>query len=218
MLSEIEKTGTFWGGGKESSETLAQERNEKDMELVFREQVRRLLGDTEQEAKDVFHFYTGVLRGKRASFSVRINPDVQILRPGMLHGMQRPKIILGEFGGGPKDIVPEFHGKLRHEAFFPSLGPVETTYLKEKEELQMKVQLLEHQLQCDRSHLQLFRVGAGSLLISLLSLAFWRITGVGAPFHPIFAAVVMPVSAGLMTMAFLIKKYRKSENKPEHIA
>jgi hypothetical protein len=80
-------------------------------------------------------------------------------------------------------------------------------------ELEQKVSMLEHQLRCDRPYLQLYRLGASTLLVAVISIVFWLLTGVGVPFHPVFATVVAPVSVALIIMAFLTKP-KKIDTKP----
>jgi hypothetical protein len=72
-------------------------------------------------------------------------------------------------------------------------------------ELHTKVRFLEMQLQADRPYAQLYKLGAGSLFVAVISLVFWGLTGIGAPFHPIFALAAVPVSVGLIGMAFLVR-------------
>jgi hypothetical protein len=190
MLSEMEKIAAL--RRNEGRESPLRKSDERDVEVVFKEHVRRILRE-----------------GKRFSFSsVRVSHDVQVRPLDAMHGVYRAHITLGEFGGVRAErIVPK-------KDLIQLTRPVETLHDKENEDLRMKIELLEQQLQCDRSHLQLFRLGAAGLLISLLSILFWWRTGVGAPFHPVFAAVVIPVSAGLMAMAFLIKS-TKLDKKPQ---
>lgn len=72
------------------------------------------------------------------------------------------------------------------------------------ENLDAKVQFLEHQLRSQRIDLQLFRFGGGGFLVAVGSLLLWVFTGIGVPFHPVFAALAVPASVGTMVMAFLI--------------
>lgn len=78
--------------------------------------------------------------------------------------------------------------------------------LEKQERLEDRVRFLETQLRGDRPFSQLYKLGAGSLFVALMSLAFWAFTGIGAPFHPIFAAAVVPASIGAIAMAFLIRR------------
>ena len=71
--------------------------------------------------------------------------------------------------------------------------------------LQQRVRFLEAQLEADRPYLRLYRLGAGSLFVAILSLVVWLLTGAGMPFHPIFAAVVIPAAMGIIGMAFLLR-------------
>jgi hypothetical protein len=80
-------------------------------------------------------------------------------------------------------------------------------------ELAEKVHFLESQLQCDRPYLQLYRLGAGGLLGAVTSLVVWVITGIGIPFHPMFAAGVIPLSIAVIVMAFLIRPTSASSEK-----
>jgi hypothetical protein len=81
--------------------------------------------------------------------------------------------------------------------------------LAEKRKLEGKVRFLETQLQSDRPYSQLYRLGAGSLFVAIISLVFWGLTGIGAPFHPTFAVTLIPASIGAIVMAFLIRRGMK---------
>ncbi len=72
-------------------------------------------------------------------------------------------------------------------------------------DLQEKVKFLEAQLESQMPHLQLYRLGAGSLFVAVISIIVWLMTGTGIPFHPIFAAGVIPASLGVIAIAFLIR-------------
>ncbi len=82
---------------------------------------------------------------------------------------------------------------------------------QEVRRLEDKVKFLEAELRSDRSYLQLYRLGASGLLLAVVSLMVWAATGSGVPFHPIFAACVIPASLGVMAMAFLMRP----DNKPK---
>jgi hypothetical protein len=86
-----------------------------------------------------------------------------------------------------------------------------TTVLQENRELKEKVQFLQHQVRSERLDTQLYRMGAAAFLLSAASLAVWGIAGVAAPLHPVAAALVIPVSAAVMALAFLVK--REGTNK-----
>jgi hypothetical protein len=87
--------------------------------------------------------------------------------------------------------------------------------LAEKNRLEAKVRFLEAELRSDRPYSQLYKLGAGSLFVALISLVFWGLTGIGAPFHPIFAATVAPASIGIVVMAFLVRRNKKQEKPSE---
>ena len=72
--------------------------------------------------------------------------------------------------------------------------------------LELKIRFLEHQLQSDTPHLRLYRLGAAGFLASMFSLTVWYFTGIGAPFHPVFSGLSIPVSIGVMVMAFLVRR------------
>jgi hypothetical protein len=80
-------------------------------------------------------------------------------------------------------------------------------------ELESKVHFLENQLQNDKPHLQIYRLGAGSFLVAALSLLLWMFFGIAAPFHPIFAVLVIPAALGVMAMAFLIRRDESPQEK-----
>jgi len=73
-------------------------------------------------------------------------------------------------------------------------------------QLLKRIEFLEAQLRSNVPYLQMYKFGAGSLLVALVSLLVWLFTGTGAPFHPIFAAMVIPAAIGLMVMAFLVRR------------
>ena len=56
-----------------------------------------------------------------------------------------------------------------------------------------------------RLYLDLYALGAVCVFLSALSLGVWLITGIGIPFHPVFAAGVGPLGIVLIVMAFLIR-------------
>jgi hypothetical protein len=71
--------------------------------------------------------------------------------------------------------------------------------------LENRVKFLEAQLESQAPHLQLYRLGAGSLLVAVVSIVVWLLTGTGIPFHPIFATGVIIASLGVIAMAFLVR-------------
>jgi hypothetical protein len=71
--------------------------------------------------------------------------------------------------------------------------------------LRERIVFLETELESHRPYLQLFRLGAGSLFLSVISIVIWLVTGNGIPFHPVFAAGVTPAALGVIVMAFLIR-------------
>jgi hypothetical protein len=77
--------------------------------------------------------------------------------------------------------------------------------------LERKIRFLEMQLESHRPYLQLYRLGAASLFIAILSIVVWLITGIGIPFHPVFAGVVVVPAIGVMVMAFLIRPRKKAK-------
>jgi hypothetical protein len=87
-----------------------------------------------------------------------------------------------------------------HSALTPTTTPDITI-----QQLQQRVCFLEHQLHSDRPYQRLFRIGAITLSIALMSLLMWAITGVGMPFHPLFATGVIPAAIGVIIIAFAIR-------------
>ena len=81
------------------------------------------------------------------------------------------------------------------------------------QELEAKIHVLENQLQNDKPYLQIYRLGAGSFLVAALSVLLWMFVGISAPFHPIFAALVIPAALGVMAMAFLIRRDESSQGE-----
>ena len=73
-------------------------------------------------------------------------------------------------------------------------------------QLRDRVKFLEAQLRSNLPYLQMYKFGAGSLLVAIVSLLVWLFTGAGVPFHPVFAAMVVPAAIGLMVMAFLVRR------------
>lgn len=85
-------------------------------------------------------------------------------------------------------------------------------------DLEQKIQFLQSQLHTQEPYLQLYRLGASGFFMSLVSLITWFLFGLGVPFHPIFAAVVIPASVGVMIMAFLVRPDKppvRSQGKPD---
>jgi DNA-binding response OmpR family regulator len=68
-----------------------------------------------------------------------------------------------------------------------------------------QIALLQMALEANLPHLRLYRWGAAGLLMSIVSLAAWKLTGLGIPFHPFFACCGCITSLGTMVMAFLVK-------------
>jgi len=87
----------------------------------------------------------------------------------------------------------------------------------EKSTLETKVKLLEKQLECDRPFAQIYRIGAVAIFGSTLSLLVWAFTGVGAPFHPVFALMGIPAGLAAIAMAFMVKRgmEAKTPSQPE---
>jgi len=81
----------------------------------------------------------------------------------------------------------------------PTEPSVEVRQLKEE------IKFLEAQLESQVPYLQLYRFGAGGLFVAIISIVVWLLTGTGIPFHPIFAAGVIPASVGVIVMAFLVR-------------
>ena len=69
-----------------------------------------------------------------------------------------------------------------------------------------KIKSLEARLRSSLPYFQMYKFGAGSLLVAIVSLTVWVFTGAGVPFHPVFAALVIPAAIGLMAMAFLVRR------------
>lgn len=77
-----------------------------------------------------------------------------------------------------------------------------------------EVHFLEGQLRADRPYSRIYNLGAGSLFVATISLVFWALTGIGAPFHPIFAAATIPASIGVIAMAFFIRREGEKGKSP----
>lgn len=108
------------------------------------------------------------------------------------------------FGTSSENLyVPFVLNKPSEEAFlvYPKSAepPADLGKLKER------VAFLEAQLESHRPYLQLFRFGAGSLFLAVLSILTWLLNGTGIPFHPVFAAGVVPAALGVIAMSFLIR-------------
>jgi hypothetical protein len=84
----------------------------------------------------------------------------------------------------------------------------------ENKALRDQIAFMETQLRREAFGFQLYKIGAAGFFASVMSLVFWAVTGVGAPFHPVFAGLLTPASAGIMAMGFLVRrseKQRKAE-------
>ena len=77
-------------------------------------------------------------------------------------------------------------------------------------QLQARIRFLEAQLRADLPYLQIYKFGGTSVLVAIVSLAAWAITGIGVPFHPVFAAMAVPVAIGVMVMAFFLRREANS--------
>jgi len=77
---------------------------------------------------------------------------------------------------------------------------------EELRRLEDKVKFLEAQLESYVPYLQLYRFGAAGLFIAIISVVIWLLTGTGFPFHPVFAAGVIPAALGVIAMAFLVRQ------------
>ena len=93
----------------------------------------------------------------------------------------------------------------------PAEQEVEAMSLKKIRQLETKTRLLESELRRDRPYQRVYRLGAGSFLVALTSVLFWGFTGIAAPFHPVFALIVLPVSIALIVMAFMIRRDDKAQ-------
>lgn len=79
--------------------------------------------------------------------------------------------------------------------------------------LEDRIRFLESQLEAQLPYRQLYRLGAGSLFVAVISIVIWLLTGTGIPFHPIFAAGVIPTSLGVIAMAFLVRSDKSKKPK-----
>ena len=79
--------------------------------------------------------------------------------------------------------------------------------------LENRIRFLESQLEAQLPYRQLYRLGAGSLFVAVISVVIWLLTGTGIPFHPIFAAGVIPTSLGVIAMAFLVRSDKSQKPK-----
>jgi len=80
-----------------------------------------------------------------------------------------------------------------------------TEYRDRIAHLERELQILRRQALMDKPHVYLYRLGAGLLFVSCLSLLMWYFTGVAVPFHPIFAGVTIPISIFIVVMAFFVR-------------
>lgn len=80
---------------------------------------------------------------------------------------------------------------------------------RELRELRERIRFLEAQLESQSPYLQLYRLGAGGLFVAVISIVIWLLTGTGIPFHPLFAAGVIPASLGVIAMAFLVRTHKQ---------
>lgn len=82
-------------------------------------------------------------------------------------------------------------------------------------ELQQEVELLKFQLRSASPYKQLYRLGATGLLLAVLSITVWTLTGVGLPFHPVFAFGMVPTCAVIIAIAFLVRPRNLAQRTPK---
>jgi hypothetical protein len=82
----------------------------------------------------------------------------------------------------------------------------------EKSRLEKEIAFLKDQLQSTNLAVRIYNIGAVGFLGAVFSLLVWSFTGVGAPLHPTFAILLVPVSLGLFVMAFLTRRDQETEN------
>jgi hypothetical protein len=95
----------------------------------------------------------------------------------------------------------------------PTERAADQTANHEVRKLEEKIKFLEAQLYAQNPHSQLYRFGAGSLFLAVISIIAWLLTGSGIPFHPLFAAGIIPASLGVITMAFLVRPTREKSTR-----
>lgn len=108
-----------------------------------------------------------------------------------------------------KPYFPAYTIAFRPGKMFPASTQATTVAVESHagnvQRLEQKIRFLEAQLESQRPYVQLYRLGATSLFVALISLAAWALTGTGIPFHPLFAAGAIPAAIGVIIMAFLIR-------------
>jgi hypothetical protein len=82
----------------------------------------------------------------------------------------------------------------------------------ENEQLSRKIEFLRAELRKNVPSLKLYRLGAGTVSLSGISLLTWASAGISIPFHPMFAIASLPVGVVFMLMAWMtLKNDRSSE-------
>jgi hypothetical protein len=116
-------------------------------------------------------------------------------------------------GGGTMDPIQVYEHLFRALTKSPLLESPGVDSEATIRELERTVRSLESQIKNDNFHLRLYRLGAGAFLFGAGSLVIRAFTGLGAPLHPVFAAMVIPVSIVLMIMAFLARPDSKQPSQ-----
>lgn len=185
-----------------------------DDDIIF-ERLRKALGGQRQASEKGLHSalvdatVEAALESKRATATFYFCPPF-----GHPRAVRNIHILGVSFGSGwfsqPESAVaePPTEGEMNSHR---EASKGNATSESEVARLRGKIQFLEHQLQSDRLHLRLYRLGAGAFLLGAFSLLVWLFTGVGAPFHPVFSVITLPVSAAIMGMAFLARPARSRD-------
>jgi len=179
MISDLCEEEKF-NYGEEIALTMRIEDNEA---IEYREELKRLLIERERTYRSIYRIYLTRLQARRfRGFHTDFDTKSFFLVDRVSHNVMSADI-----------------------RFTESMSKWKVREQDSREALELKVRLLENQLHCDRPYLQLYRLGAGGLFVSIISILMWLTTHVGAPFHPLFAAVAAPVSGGQIAMGYLVK-------------
>lgn len=135
-----------------------------------------------------------------------VGPKISGLQANRLEALEAKRIVYLNYKSQEAPAPQQFEPAL---ALMP-VSSVERSSLETGiAQLQARIRFLEAQLQADNPYIRLYKFGGLSLIVAVVSLLSWAVMGVGVPFNPIFALMVVPVAIGVMVMAFLVRGDRK---------
>lgn len=187
----------FLAADKDKDEVLL----DKKLGLVLQESVGNSAAALCQSAKHFMVPQHGKLEGHYALGSPYLKNRVYASYSSQAEDDARRQILEAVSRKGVTAVAPTTSVGL--------LGATSHEQCAPKAEVQLlldKIKSLEIKLTSSLPYLQMYKFGAGSLLVAVVSLIVWAFTGAGVPFHPVFAALVIPAAIGLMVMAFLVRR------------